>query len=101
MVALPGADGEGTVSVLNTGGDTVTAELRVYSRTGEPPSSAPTVTIAPGRFASLSVGTLSATRDQVVVVVADRPVVAGLTVTGDAGAAWMVAVPDYADGEPA
>jgi hypothetical protein len=36
-----------------------------------------------------------------VIVVADQPVVVGLTVTGDAGAAWMVAVPDYADGAPA
>jgi len=101
VVALPGAAGDGAVAVLNPSGEPVTAEMRVYGRGGGAPTSAPAAVIAPGRFASFALGALSEAREQVVVVVADRPVVVGLTLTGDAGAAWMVAVPDYAEGAPA
>lgn len=101
VIALPGVDGNASVSILNPGGEGLTAEVRSYNRTGGAPSSAPAVAIPASRFASVSLGELGATREQVIVVVADHPVVVGLTVTGVAGAAWMVAVPDFTNGVPA
>ena len=94
MVALPGADADGTVTVLNPGPDPLTAELLVYASDGGEPSSAPAVAIEPGQMATFGLGPLGG-GGQTVAVVADRDVVAGLTLIGPAGASTMAAVPDF------
>lgn len=99
VIALPDDDADGTVAVLNPGTDPVTAEVLVYDD-GAEPRSAPAAAVAPGRFATFDVGALAAGQ-RVVVVRADHPVTAGLSVVGGAGGALMLAVPDHTPGEPA
>ncbi|HEX5587488.1 MAG TPA: DUF5719 family protein, partial [Acidimicrobiia bacterium] len=100
VVALPDADVDGTVTVLNPGTEAVTAELRVYRPDGNVPASAPAVAIEPGHVATFSLASLGIGRERVVVVVADGDVVAGVTFLGAAGVAVMAAVPDFAFGLP-
>ncbi len=99
VVPLPAAEADAVVTVLNPGSEPVTAELLVYDD-GDEPRSAPAAAVAPGRFATFSLGSLEGA-PRVVVVSADRAVVAGLTVVGAAGGSVMTSVPDYSSGEPA
>jgi hypothetical protein len=100
VVAVPDAQADGVVTVVNPGAQPVTAELRVYGADGGEPASAPAVAIERGRFATFALGSLGVPRDRVMAVVADRPVVVGFTVIGDAGGAMMLAVPDFGFGVP-
>jgi hypothetical protein len=99
VVPVPRDAADGAVAVLNPGSEPVTAELLVYDDGDEPPS-APAAAIPPGRFATFALGSLDG-GPRVVVVSADHPVVAGLTLVGGAGGSMMTSVPDFSSGEPA
>jgi hypothetical protein len=100
VVPVPTTDGDVTVTVINPGAGPLTAELLVYGAAGQPPSSAPAAAIGAGRFATFDLGALGYDSGRVVVVVADEPVVVGVTVFGDDGAAFVAGVPDDAYRQP-
>jgi len=85
------------VTVLNSSGGDVTAELLVFTgddTTGPP--SAPGRALEAGRSGAFDATALGAGTDNVLVVTTDRPVAVGVTYTGPNGAAASAAIPDYA-----
>jgi hypothetical protein len=99
VIALPAADVEGIITVVNPGTTPLTATLLVYDAgdtTG--PRSAPERAIEAGHFARFDLVDIGAGGDHVLVVTSDRPVAVGSTSTGPGGAAIMPAIPDYAGG---
>ena len=99
MIALPAADVEGVITVVNPGTAPLTATLLVYDAgdTTGPPS-APERAIEAGRFALFDLVDIGAGGDHVLVVTSDRPVAVGATFTGPGGAAITPAIPDFAGG---
>ena len=85
---MPDVDAETTVTVFNPGPEPVTAELLpadlVDRRVGA--TSEPELAIPPGAAKTVRLALLGA-RPVPTVVTANHPVVVGLTVLGDAGAA--------------
>jgi len=99
VVTTPDVEAEATVTVFNPGPEPVTAELLaaddVDRRIG--PTSEPELAIGPGEVKTVRVVLLGAGQGATVVT-ANHPVVVGLTVLGDAGAAIATALPDLTHG---
>jgi hypothetical protein len=99
VVPVPDVDAQGTITVFNPGPDPVTAEILaardVDRRVG--PTSEPELAIAPGQAKTVRVVTVGS-RPVPTVVTAGHPVVVGLTLLGNAGAAIATAVPDLNHG---
>jgi hypothetical protein len=99
VVPVPDADAEGTLTVFNPGPAPVTASLLaagdVDRRIG--PTSEPELAIAPGRVKTVRLS-LRGARPVAAVVTADHPVVVGLSLLGDAGAAVSTGLPDLTHG---
>ena len=95
VAPVPAVDAEVTLTVYNPGPDPVTAEVLaagdVDRRVG--PTSEPELAIAPGKVKTVRVALLG-DRPIATVVTANHPVVVGLTVLGNAGAAISEALPD-------
>jgi hypothetical protein len=87
------ADGEGVISALNVSGQPITVQLYAYTR-GDPdsPASAPAEAVPPGERVSFSLGARGVRPDQVIVVSADGPIVAGREILGP-GASLAPGVP--------
>jgi hypothetical protein len=95
VVPVPDIDGDATVTVFNPGSEPVTAALlpadlvdRKVGATSEPELAIPAGAAKTVRLALLG------SRSSAGVVTADHPVVVGLTVLGNAGAALSTAIPD-------
>jgi hypothetical protein len=96
VVASPGGDLDGVVTVVNPGTAAATAGLLVFEpgdTTG--PTSAPERAIEAGRIAVFDLEAVGAGSDRVLVVTSDQPVAVGVTYTGAAGAAIASAIPDF------
>jgi hypothetical protein len=95
VVPQPDVDADQFLTVYNPGPDPVTAELlpasQVDRRTGA--TSEPELAIAPGQAKTVRLALLGS-RPVPAVVTTNHPVVVGLTVLGNAGAAMSAAVPD-------
>jgi hypothetical protein len=96
VIALPTADVDGVITVLNPGTRPITAALLVFDAgdTTGPPSE-PERAVETGRFEVFDLAELDAGGDHVLVVTSDRPVAVGVTYTGSEGASMTAAVPDY------
>jgi hypothetical protein len=99
VIAVPAANVDGVITVLNPGSQPLTTALLVFDAgdTVGPPSE-PERALDAGRFAVFDLAALDAGGDHVLVVTSDRPVAVGITYTGRAGASIAAAVPDYAYG---
>jgi hypothetical protein len=99
VVPEPDVDAEQFVTVFNPGTEPVTAALLPASLIDRSSgaTSEPEVAIAPGATKILRLSLLG-DRPVTAVVTAQHPVVVGLTVLGDAGAAIAEAIPDLAYG---
>lgn len=99
VIALPAANVDGVITVLNPGSRRLTAALLVFDAgdTTAPPSE-PERAVEAGRFAVFDLAALDAGGDHVLVVTSDRPVAVGITYTGPDSASTTAAVPDYAYG---
>ncbi len=99
VIALPSANIEGVITVVNPGTEPLTASLLVYDAgdTTGPPSE-PERAIEANHFAVFDLVEVGAGGDHVLVVTSDRPVAVGVTYTGPSGAAITPAIPDYANG---
>jgi hypothetical protein len=95
VVPVPDVDAETTVTVFNPGPEPVTAELLdaglVDRRVGA--TSEPELALAPGKAKTVRLAR-TGSRPRATVVTANHPVVVGVTVLGDAGAALSTAIPD-------
>jgi len=95
VVSVPDVDAETTVTVFNPGPEPVTAELLaadlVDRRVGA--TSEPELAIPPGAAKTVRLAPVGS-RPRPTVVTANHPIVVGLTVLGDAGAALSTALPD-------
>ena len=101
VVPVPDVDAETTVTVFNPGPEPVTAELLaadlVDRRVGADQRARAGDPARCGQERAPRAG--SASRPVPTVVTANHPVVVGLTVLGDAGAALSTAIPDLAPRE--
>jgi Family of unknown function (DUF5719) len=99
VIALPSANVEGVITVVNPGTEPLTASLLVYDAgdTTGPPSE-PERSVVANHFAVFDLVELGAGGDHVLVVTSDRPVAVGVTYTGPSGAAITAAIPDFANG---
>lgn len=100
VIALPGGDLDGVVTVVNPGTAPATAGLLVFQAgdtTG--PASEPERAIDAGRIGVFDLAAVGAAGDHVLVVTSNRPVAVGVTYTGAAGAAISAAIPDFAPSE--
>ena len=95
VLPVPDVDADGTITVFNPGPDPVTAELLAAGDVDRPigPTSEPELAIGPGQVKTVNVARLGS-RTVPIVVTANHPVVAGLTLLGDAGAAVSTGLPD-------
>jgi hypothetical protein len=97
VIALPGDDLHGAITVVNPGTAPATAGLLVFEAgdtTG--PASAPERAIDAGSIGVFDLDAVGAAGDHVLVVTSDQPVAVGVTYTGAAGAAISSAIPDFA-----
>jgi hypothetical protein len=87
------ADGETVLSALNVSDRPITVQLYAYTR-GDPdsPASAPAEAVPPGERVSFSLGARDVRPDQVIVIGADGPIVAGREILGP-GASIAPGVP--------
>jgi hypothetical protein len=95
VLPVPDVDADGTITVFNPGPDPVTAELLAAGDVDRPigPTSEPELAIGPGQVKTVNVARLGS-RTVPIVVTANHPVVVGLTLLGDAGAAVSTGLPD-------
>ncbi|MDQ1432918.1 MAG: hypothetical protein QOF40_3520 [Actinomycetota bacterium] len=100
VIPQPDVDAEAFLTVMNPGGQPVTAALlpaaSVDRRTG--PTSEPELAIPPGRAKVLDVVLVARDPGGAFVVTANHPIVVGLTVLGNAGASLSPAIPDLSYG---
>jgi hypothetical protein len=100
VIPQPDVDAEAFLTVLNPGGQPVTAALLpaafIDRRAGA--TSEPELAIAPGRAKVLNVARLGRQPGGALVVTANHPIVVGLTVLGNAGASLSAAIPDLSYG---
>jgi hypothetical protein len=87
------ADGESVISALNVSDRPLTVQLYAYTP-GDPdsPASAPAEALPPGERVSFSLGARGVRPDQVIVISADGPIVAGREILGP-GASLAPGVP--------
>jgi hypothetical protein len=92
-------DAASTITVFNPGPDPVTAALLPADEVDRAvgPTSEPELAIAPGQAKSIAAARVGR-RAIPIVVTANHPVVVGLTLLGDAGAAVSGAIPDFTHG---
>jgi hypothetical protein len=95
VVPVPDVDAEATLTVFNPGTEPVTAELLAAGDVDRAvgPTSEPELAIGPGKVKTVRLSLLGA-RPVAAVVTANHPVVVGLTLLGDAGAAVSTGLPD-------
>jgi hypothetical protein len=95
VVPVPDVDAEATLTVFNPGTEPVTAEVLAAGDVDRAvgPTSEPELAIGPGKVKTLRLSLLGA-RPVAAVVTANHPVVVGLTLMGDAGAAVSTGLPD-------
>jgi hypothetical protein len=95
VVPVPDVDAEATLTVFNPGTEPVTAELLAAGDVDRAvgPTSEPELAIGPGKVKTVRLALLGA-RPVAAVVTANHPVVVGLTLLGDAGAAVSTGLPD-------
>lgn len=86
-------DGEAVISALNVSNKPITVQLYAYTR-GDPdsPASAPAEAVPPGERVSFSLRDRDVRPDQVIVISADGPIVAGREILGP-GASLAPGVP--------
>ncbi len=90
-----GDSGDGTITVVNPGSHSVTVHVRVLNGGGASATGVTERTIAALQRGTFDLRQIGAGALDVVVVVADGPVVVGASLEGSGGSSMRVAIPDY------